>query len=181
MINMRSKIPLYEYLRREVGREFPSIPSRAILDLIAWALEFKNYESARHAHLTNKIDLNDPDATQKQLRKWKDGELRDFHSDTSLLKNLCSENKSSALQEIDIADLILCLNTALIIYHPEVLNCHSCNKELVTTVENIEFIMQADNDDEIFAVLCQECLAKELAKNRNERTIYAVDGSYRHV
>ena len=178
---MSSKIPLYEYLRRKVEREFPSIPTRAVPDLIAWALELKDYTSARQAHLDNKINLNDPDATQKLLREWKDGGPRDAHLDNSLLKKQCFKNKSSALAKTDIEDLILCLNTALVFYHPEVLNCHSCNKEMVTTVDDIEFITQADNDDEIFAVLCPECLAKELAKNRNERTIYAVDGGYRHV
>lgn len=111
---MSSKIPLYEYLRRKVEREFPSIPTRAVPDLIAWALEFKSYASARQAHLGNKIDLNDPDATQKLLRKWKDGELRDTDLNTSLLKNLCSNNKSLALAKTDIEGLILCLNTALV-------------------------------------------------------------------
>lgn len=52
---------------------------------------------------------------------------------------------------------------------------------MVTTVDDIEFITEADNDDEVCAILCSECLAKELAKNRNERTICVVDGGYRRV
>jgi hypothetical protein len=181
MINMRSKIPLYEYLRQKVEREFPSIPTRAVPDLIAWALEIKDFDSARQAHIDRKINLNDPDATQKLLREWKDGKPRDPHLDNSLLKKQCSKNKNSALAKIDLEDLILCLNTAIFFYHPEVLNCSFCNKSMDVSVDDIEFITEADNEDEVYAVLCPECLANELAKNRDERTIYIVDGSYRHV
>jgi len=178
---MKYTIPLYEYLRKKVEHELPSIPTRAIPDLIAWALEFKSYTSATQAHSNKKVDLNDPEAVQKLLCKWKEGEPKSTIPDTALLENLCSKNKSSALIELDIETLMLCLNTALIFYRPEVLHCDSCKKEMNTMVDDIEFISHAENEFDIYASLCPDCLNNELTKKRSERTIYSVDGSYRYV
>jgi hypothetical protein len=178
---MSSKIPLYDYLRRFIERESASIPNRALPDLIAWSLGFKNYASATKAHFDNKVDLNSPDVVQKLLRQWKDGKPYAKYPDTALLEKLCSENKSPAISELDIEYLISALNMAIISYHPDELPCSFCKKTMVTTVDEIEFVTEAEDEDDIYAALCPECLAKELAKKRSERTIYYVDGGYRHV
>lgn len=178
---MSARTPLFIYLCQQVENHFPSVPNRAIPDIIAWALEFKSYASLSAAHQARSIDLNDPDAVQKLLRKWSDDQPRNAHADYSLLDKLLSSNKSPAVNHLNVEDLISCLNMMLIVYDPQVLNCDGCNSELITTVDSIEFITEADDEDDIFAVLCPDCLAKELAKPRDQRSIYAIDGSYRHV
>lgn len=176
---MSPKTPLFTYLCRKVEDEFPLIPNRAIPDIIAWALEFKNYASLSSAHQRNEIDLDNPDVVQKLVRKWSDHEPHHSDADYSLLIKLISINKSPAIGNLNVKDLILCLNTILIVYYPELLNCDGCQKEMTTTVDEFEFV--TDDEDDVYAVLCPDCLAKELAKPRSEKSIYAIDGSYRHV
>ncbi|PSW06076.1 hypothetical protein [Photobacterium lipolyticum] len=178
---MSAKTPLFTYLCRKVENEFPHIPNRSIPDVIAWALEFKSYASLNAAYQRNDIDLDNPDVVQKLLRKWNDDEPNDTHADYSLLEKLISKNKSPAIVNLNVENLILCLNMMLIVYHPEVLNCDGCQKEMTTTVDDFEFVTEAEDEDDVYAVLCSDCLAKELAKPHSEKTIYAIDRSYRHV
>lgn len=173
--------PLFAYLCRKVEKEFPYIPNRATPDVIAWALEFKSYTSLRAAHQRNDINLDDPDTVQQLLRKWNENETKQVEVDYALLENLISENKSQVIVNLNVKDLILCLNMMLIVYHPEVINCDGCQKEMITTIDDFKFVSEGDDDYDIYAVLCHGCLAKELEKPRSEKIIFATDGGYRHV
>lgn len=171
---MSKKQPLFSYLCRKVENEFPDIPNRAIPDIIAWSLECKNYASL----VAKKVDLDNPDVVQSLLKK---SNSSDTNCDYRLLRKLVSENKNQAIVSLNIEDLILCLNTMLIFYHPEEIICSGCEKKLITTVDDFEYVTKANDENYVYAVLCSDCLARELAKPRSKKTIYVIDGRYRHI
>jgi len=180
---MTAKAPLFSYLRRQIESNYPALPNRAIPDLIAWALGFKSYASLNDAYEKNKINLDDQTLLQRKLRQWDDNDQSISEADYSLLKNLLSKNKNSAVVNLsdEVEDFINYLNMLLIVYHPDVLTCHNCGKSMVTTVDDIAYVTEAENEDDLYAVLCPDCLSEEMNKPRQERNIFSIDGSYRHV